>query len=509
MRKLTLGIDVGTYSSKGVLCALDGTIIAEAKVEHEMSIPKPGYAEQDADDVWWGDIQKISRELMKYVSIQDKVEGVGISAIGACVLPVDVEGKPLRPGILYGVDTRAEEQIEKLEKRYTRQALVDFNGTRLTSQAIGPKILWIKENEPSIYEKTHKFITSTSYIIFKLTGAYVIDAHTASEFNPLIDIRKVAWDDRYAGEITDLERLPKIGWSNEVAGYVTPEAERETGIPAGTPVNFGAVDALSEAVSVGVVDVGELMVMYGSTAFFIFFIEKPVPTNELWLEAGVFKGQYEYSAGLSTSGSATTWFRDNFARELIEDQNEGGKNAYEVLAQEAQSSPVGANGLVMLPYMSGERTPIFDPKARGLFTGLSLSHTRGDMYRALLEGTAFAIRMNLEAMQKAGAEIKYGVAVGGGSSNDLWLQIVSDISGIPQLLPEKTIGASYGDAYLAGLASGSIDGVDKLKNEWVKIKREIKPNRQNKKIYDEYYALFKDLYVSTKPIVHKLTDKQE
>lgn len=509
MSQLLLGIDIGTYSSKGVLCRPDGTIIAEARAEHDMSIPKPGYAEHDADAVWWLDFKQIAKELTGNVPQGDQIAGVGVSAIGACVLPVDEEGKPLRPGILYGVDTRAVSQIEELENKYTREALVEFGGTRLTTQAIGPKILWIKQNEPEIYGKTAKFITSTSYVIHKLTGNYVIDAHTATEFNPLINIKTVSWEDRFAEDITPLDKLPEIGWSDEIAGRVTAEAAGGTGIPEGTPVNFGAVDALSEAVSVGVVDTGELMIMYGSTAFFIFLIEKAVPTYELWLEAGAFKGQYEYSAGLSTSGSATTWFRDQFGKDLLQAESAGGENAYAALADEAASSPVGANGLIMLPYMSGERTPIFDPKARGVIAGLSLSHTRGDIYRAVLEGTAFSIRMNLEAMQKAGAHIKHGVAVGGGASNELWLQMVSDVSGIPQLLPEKTVGASYGNAFLIGLAVGAIDNLEVLKRDWVKIKREIRPNQENKIIYDHLYPLFKDLYQGSKSVVHQLTDLQE
>ena len=508
MGQLLLGIDIGTYSSKGVLCHPDGTILAEARAEHEMTIPKPGYAEHDADGVWWADFRQIAKELSGKTPAGDQIAAVGVSAIGACVLPVDDSGKPLRPGILYGVDTRAVSQIEELEKKYTREALVEFGGTRLTTQAIGPKILWIKQNEPEIYARAAKFITSTSYVIHKLTNNYVIDAHTATEFNPLLNIKSVAWDERFAGDIVALNKLPEIGWSNEIAGQVTAEAAKETGIPEGTPVNFGAVDALSEAISVGVVNTGELMIMYGSTAFFIFLIDKPVPTNELWLEAGAFKGQYEYSAGLSTSGSATTWFRDQFGQDLLQAEATGGQNAYAGLAAEAAASPIGANGLLMLPYMSGERTPIFDPKARGVFAGLSLSHTRGDIYRAVLEGTAYAIRMNLEAMQKAGATIKHGVAVGGGSSNELWLQMVSDVSGIPQLLPEKTIGASYGNAFLAGLAVGAIANLDSLKKDWVKISREIKPDMQKKTAYDSMYVMFKDLYQQSKSVVHQLADMQ-
>jgi xylulokinase len=508
MSQLLLGIDIGTYSSKGVLCRPDGTILAGDRADHDMSIPKPGYAEHDADAVWWSDFKQIAKHLADKVPQGDSIASVGVSAIGACVLPVDENGKPLRPGILYGVDTRSVSQIEELETKYSREALVEFGGTRLTTQAIGPKILWIKQNEPEIFRKTAKFITSTSYVIYKLTKKYVIDAHTATEFNPLLNIKTVSWDDRFAKDIVSLDKLPEIGWSDEIAGRVTGEAASETGIPEGTPVNFGAVDALSEAVSVGVVSTGELMIMYGSTAFFIFLIDKPVPTNELWLEAGAFNGQYEYSAGLSTSGSATTWFRDQFGKDLMAAESTGGANAYAALAKDAASSHVGANGLIMLPYMSGERTPIFDPKARGVIAGLSLSHTRGDVYRAMLEGTAFAIRMNLEAMQKAGAQIKHGVAVGGGASNELWLQMVSDVSGIPQLLPEKTIGACYGDAFLAGLAIGAIENLDVLKKDWVKIKQEIHPNAENKKVYDQIYPLFKDLYLQSKPVVHQLANLQ-
>lgn len=269
------------------------------------------------------------------------------------------------------------------------------------------------------------------------------------------------------------------------------------------------MDALSEAISVGVSSPGELMIMYGSTAFFILVIDKPIPTEELWLDAGAFKGQYVYAAGLSTSGSATTWFRDQFAKDLMEKEKQGGQNAYAALAEEAAQSPLGANGLLMLPYLSGERTPIHDPQARGIFAGLGLNHTRGDMYRALLEGTAYAIRHNLEAMQAAGTPFKHGVAVGGGALNDLWLQMVSDISGVPQFVPEKTIGASYGDAYLAAMSIGAVDGLDTLKKEWVKIKREIQPDPKLKRAYDRQYQLFRELYTTSKDTIHKLAQLSE
>jgi len=506
MADLLLGIDIGTYSSKGVLCRPDGEILADARYEHGISLPKPGFVEQDAENIWWADFCEIAKQLSAQVPQGDQIVGVGLSAIGACLLPVDKSGNPLRPGILYGIDTRSNPQVEAIEDQFGREALVEFGGSRLTSQSIGAKILWLQQNEPENYNRAHKFLTSTSYIIFKLTGEFVIDAHTASEFNPLFNIKAAAWDDQFAKQITGIEKLPEVGWSNQIAGTVTKRAADETSLPEGTPVNFGAIDALSEAISVGVIDVGDLMIMYGSTSCLVYFIEKPIPSHELWLEAGAFKGQYEYTAGMSTSGSATTWFRDLFAKDLLSDEKNKGKNAYAALSEEAAGSKVGADGLLMLPYLSGERTPIFDPNARGVLAGFTLKHTRGDIYRALLEGIGFAIRMNLEAMQKTGAEIDEGVAVGGGTSNQLWVQIVSDITGIQQEIPEQTIGAAYGDAFLAGLAVGAISDPGFLKEQWVRFKDAVQPDVSNKKMYDKIYPLFRQLYAKTKDLVHQLSD---
>jgi len=509
MGKLLLGIDIGTYSSKGVLCRPNGKIIAQARAEHGISIPQPGYAEHAPDNVWWADLTAISRELTTQVPTGDHIAAFAVSAIGACLLPVDKHGAPLRPAILYGIDTRAVDQIEQLESTYTRESLTEFSGMRLSTQAIGPKILWVKQNEPEIYKRTHQFLTSTSYLIHKLTGEFVIDISTATEFNPLINIHTLQWDDKYADGVVNLEKLPRLGWSNEIAGHITPTAAEATGIPAGIPVTFGAVDALSEAVSIGVVNAGELMIMYGSTAFLIFLIKDPISTDKLWLEAGAVEGIYSYQGGLSASGSSTTWFRDQFSKDLLKDEKSGGPNAYATLSNEAASSVPGANGLLMLPYLSGERTPIFDPKARGIFAGFALHHTRADLYRAVLEGTAYAIRMNLEAMGETGAQVAYATAVGGGTANELWLQIVSDVSGFPQVIPEKTMGASYGDAFLAGLAVGAVDGLDAVKRDWVSIKKKVTPDPKKKKTYDKMYSLFKDLYQSSKKVVHQLADLQK
>jgi xylulokinase len=502
--ELLLGIDIGTYSSKGALCRPNGEVVADARVDHGMSVPQPGYAEHDADLVWWADFTALARLLCGKVPPGDRIAGVAASAIGPCLLPVDDQGRPLRPGILYGVDVRATTQIAGLEARYGREALFSLGGMRLTSQAIGPKILWLREHEPETYQRAARFHTASSYVVFRLTGEHVIDRHTASHFNPLIDLDRLAWDDRFADGIVSADQLPALRWSDEIAGHVTPAAAAATGIPIDTPVTAGAVDALAEAVSVGVVRPGDLMLMYGSTAFLILVTEAPRTHPDLWATAGAFPGQHALAAGMATTGSATTWFRDQLGRDLAADAGDG----YGRLADEAATSPVGANGLLFLPYLSGERTPLHDPDARGVIAGLSLAHSRGDLYRALLEGTAFGIRHILETMRASGAAIERVVAVGGGATSRLWLEIVSNVAGISQLVPAQTVGASYGDAFLAGVATGVVDDVSALDRDWVRMTGRIDPTPATASAYDEFYALFGELYRGSAATVHALARRQ-
>jgi xylulokinase len=502
--ELLLGVDIGTYSSKGVLCTPIGEVLATETVEHGLSLPRPGWAEQDADAIWWSDFVTICQKLLSSTFSGEDVGAVGVSAIGPCMLPVDKDGKPLRLGVLYGIDTRATEEIAWLTATFGEEAIFDLGGMALTSQAIGPKILWLKRNEPEHFARTHKVLTASSYLIYRLTGEYVIDKHTGSHFNPLVDIKSIEWDDRFAEPIIDLDRLPRLLWSTEISGEVTEAGGRETGLKPGTPVSAGAVDAAAEAVSVGVEQPGDMMIMYGTTMFFINVTDRPVPDPSMWATGYCFPGSYDIAAGMATSGALTRWFRDQFGRDEVEAESRGGESAYAALADAAAAIAPGAEGLVCLPYFSGERTPINDPDARGVFAGLTLSHTRAHFYRAILEGTAFGVRHNLEAMQAMGAAPRRMVAVGGGAKNRVWLQIVSDVSGVPQIVPRRTIGASLGDAFLAGLATGIIPDRAALQRDWVHIDTVLKPNAALAKLYDEYYRVYRGLYENAKDDLHEL-----
>ncbi|HEY4227376.1 MAG TPA: FGGY family carbohydrate kinase [Candidatus Limnocylindrales bacterium] len=507
MSELLIGIDIGTQSSKGVLVRRDGTLVAQARAEHSMEVPRPGWAEQDADAVWWADVCSIARRLAADVPTGDQIGAVGVSAIGPTVLPLDADGRPLRSAILYGVDTRATRQIAALEMRHGAANLAAWSGMDLSSQAAGPKIAWIRHEQPEIYRAARWFVTATTYLVHRLTGAMVIDAHTASHFNPLFDRTAVGWSNRFADGVTAIDRLPAIGWPTDVAGVVTPDAAAATGLPVGVPVAVGTVDALAEAVSVGVVRPGDLMVMYGSTTFFILITEAPIEAGSLWLAAGAERGQWALAAGLATGGSAMAWFRDQLAPDLVAAERAGGQPAFAALSAEAARADAeletsAREDLVFLPYLSGERTPINDPRARGVAAGLSLGTDRGALYLGLLQGIAYATRANLEAMRAVGAPIRRIVAVGGGTADPLLLQLVSDSAGIDQELPGETIGASRGDAHIAGVASGLVDRASA--RDWVAIERTIRARPHLRARHDARFAAFNDLYRSSRDIVHRL-----
>jgi xylulokinase len=496
MGQLLLGIDIGTYSSKGVLVEPDGTVLRTQVVEHTMSIPQPGWAEQDADRIWWADFVSICHALLDGTPYSgEDVGGIAISAIGPCMLPLDAQGRPLRPGILYGVDARATDEIETLNNVIGVEKLFAFSRMALSSQAVGPKILWLKNHEPENWRKVDRITTASSYIIFRLSGEHVIDRHTASHYMPLMN-QNMEWDATFADDVIGIDKLPRLGWSDELAGVVSAAGAEATGLRIGTPIAVGAVDALSEAISVGVTQPGDLMVMYGSTAFFILVQDSPTPDPRMWNVAGAYQGQFNLAAGMSTTGSLTRWFRDELAKDLPADQ------AYATLFENAEAISPGAGGLLVLPYFSGERTPINDPLARGVIAGLTLAHTRDHLYRAVLESVAYGIRHNLETFTNIGADLRRVVAVGGGTKSRAWMQIVSDVTSTPQIIPQLTIGASYGDAFLAGLVAGILNKDDL--NSWVKPAYIIEPDPERSQQYQPFYRNYLSLYGATKDIVHDL-----
>ncbi|MES2844015.1 MAG: FGGY-family carbohydrate kinase [Pseudomonadota bacterium] len=487
----TLGVDIGTFESKGVLVDGAGTIVATATRAHKMLVPRPGWAEHRADADWWGDFVFITKALLAQSGIDAAdIACVATSAIGPCMLPVDASGAPLMNGVLYGVDTRASTQIDALSARIGADRILQTCGNALTSQSVGPKILWLKETHPDLYARTAKVVTSTTYLTWKLTGEYVIDHYTAANFSPLYDVNALDWTADLAPDIIGLDKLPRLAWSTDIAGTVTAAAAAETGLRVGTPVTVGTIDAAAEAVSVGVQRPGEMMMMYGSTIFIIQVTSDPVRDARLWYAPWLFPGMHASMAGLATSGTLTHWFRDQLAPDLD----------FTTLAALAGASPKGAKGLLCLPYFSGERTPIHDAGAKGAFFGLDLTHTRGDLFRAVLEGIACGTAHVIETYRDLGAIPHRVLAVGGGTRNPVWMQATSDIAGIGQIVCEKTVGASYGDAFLAAIAVGK--AMPEEIAEWNPVASTVTP--QPVPAYTRQYPLWKSLYTTTRDIAHQL-----
>jgi xylulokinase len=488
MTELLLGIDIGTASTKAVLATADGSIVASASRPHGLLLPRPGLVEHDPESAWWDGVRAVCAELLPGRAAA--VSAVGISGIGPCVVPCDANGAPLRPAILYGVDTRAGAEVDELTETLGDAAIRARCGSSLSSQALGPKLLWMARNEPEIWAATRHWHMASSFVNERLTGRWVLDHASASQCDPLYDLDACAWYAPWADIAAPGLALPELVWPGELIGEVRGSAALATGLREGTPVIAGTIDAWAEAVSVGVRRPGDLMVMYGSTMFLIGVVDARRDVPAVWMTRGVDPGSLTAAAGMATGGSVTAWLR-----ELI------GSPPFAELIAEAAAVPVGAEGLLLLPYFQGERTPLNDPNARGVIAGLTLGHGRAQLYRAALEGVAYGVRHNLEALQLAPERV---VAVGGGATGGVWPQIVCDVCGIEQLLPDETIGACLGDALLAAESVG----LAPRGSSWTTGERRLRPDRAAHALYDTAYAQYRELHEATAGIQHELAARQ-
>jgi sugar (pentulose or hexulose) kinase len=283
-----LGVDIGTSATKAVLVDLDGRVLARARREHGLDLPAPGWVEHDAEAVWWQEFVSVCQELAPRA--QGGLRAVGVSGIGPCVVPCDANLHPLRPAILYGVDTRAAREIDELEELLGAGQILARGGSNLSAQALGPKLLWLRRNEPELWERAAGWYMASSFIAARLTGAYVLDHHSASQCDPFYDLQRGEWAEDWVRQVLGPLPMPELLWPSEQAGIVTPAAAQATGVPAGTPVVTGTIDAWAEGLSAGVRHPGDLMVMYGSTMFFVQVADGAAPQQLLWTTQGVERG---------------------------------------------------------------------------------------------------------------------------------------------------------------------------------------------------------------------------
>jgi len=492
-RKLLLGIDVGTTGLKAVLCDADGTIMAQAAQEYPTAFPHPNWAEQDPRDWWLAACAVLPRVLSAARCDPRAIAGIGVSGQAPDLVPVDQAGEAVGPAMIW-LDRRSEPQCGWLREHVGGEMVAATNGCRIDPYNLAPKLLWFQEHRPEVYRSTHAILQANGYLIGRLTGALAMDV-TNGPLTLFFDSRRLCYSEALAGAMgIDLERMPRLAGSAEVVGEVTPEAAAATGLAAGTPVVAGACDGAAAALETGVMCAGEAVDMIGQSTVVSLCSSEPYLGQELISLIHPVPGRYLVLGALVASGGSLRWFRDQLGEvERLAAQNLG-VDPFELLSQEAASSPPGANGLVFLPYMFGERSPIWDSAARGVFFGLSLATKKADMVRAIMEGAAFGLRHNLEVAARAGFVANSLRCVGGGARSAVWNQIKADVLQMPVHLPRAASGAAQGDAMMAGVGTGVYRSFEEAVARVVAIGREFAPSEALRPRYDALYRVYLDLY---------------
>ncbi len=491
---LFIGVDVGTSETKGAVVASDGSTVAQARRPHALLTPEPGFAEHDPETAWWQGLCSVVGALLAAPGVErSRLAAIACSGIGPCVLPTDADLRPLSMAILYGVDTRAEAQILRLATSLGADEIEARAGCHLSSQSAGPKIAWLRDEQPEVHRGARWFLTCQSFLVARLTGQVVIDRTTASHFHPLYDRRTDAWNTAGCEDFVRPGQLARIVDATAVAGTVTPTAAAATGLPAGLPVIAGTADAPAEAVASGVLAPGDQMVMYGSSSFVIQVTDRPSASAVLWPSPFALPATHSLSGGSSTAGTLIRWFE----REVM--GAEATPETHAAFSSLADAAAPGARGLLALPYFHGERTPLFDAGARGVILGLGLEHTRADLARAVVEGVAHSMADVLLAFDRDGHPPSRIRAVGGGTRNRAWVQAVSDIYGADQEVVE-TLGACQGDAALAALAVGALDDPEECR-AWVSPRDVVRPRAELRDLYRRDHERFGALYARTRDLL--------
>lgn len=512
MKRYFLGIDIGTFESRGILIDESFRVAADASVPHGMDNPQPGWFEQEAEAVWWGDLCKLCRTLIKQSGIRpEQIACVGTSALGTDCLPVDEQCRPLRPAILYGIDARASEEAAWLTEYYGQARVQELFGHPICSGDTATKILWLRRHEPEIYAKTAYFLTGSSFLTARLTGKYVIDQALAKgSFRPLYQAGGSV-NEAECGLYCRPDQIAACAWSTDIVGTVTPEAAAQTGLATGTPVITGTGDSTAEAISVGLVEPGTAFFQYGSSMFYYYCTDHFVgsyvsPQGNGALKGGkafTVPGTYCLGDGTNAAGTLTRWVRDLLYSKELEAEKQGGENAYAVMAREAAAVPPGSDGLIMLPYIYGERSPLQDAEATGMLFGLKGTHGRAQINRAALEAVGYSTYQHLLLFEELGVPPRRIITAGGGTKNAAWMQIICDMAGMPLTIPEPFQCSSYGDAMLAALGVGALESFAALRAA-LPQGRILQPDRKNHEFYQEHYPIFRDLYLENRDRMHRM-----
>ncbi len=507
MTKLLLGIDIGTTNVKSVLFNEDGSKIAEHSIEYPTYFVKPGWVEQNPHEWWDATVETIRSVISKGRVDKKAISALSVSSQAPTLVPIDKDGKVLRNGLIW-MDRRSQPETDYLEKKIGSQKVKAITGNRIDPYYLSSKILWYKNNEPDLYKRTYKILQINGYINYMLTGGVTTDISHASLMG-VFDIKQNMWSKDLADLIGyDIDLFPEVYDTTHVIGTVSEKAANLTGLSTSTAVVCGTVDGSAATLEAGAVKIGDAVEISGTSTVLNICVDR-------WREPGLLFGMYGPTkdifmicGAMSTTGASLKWYRDNLYQGEKKRESEE-TSSFEHMSAKASRARVGSNRLIFLPYMAGERSPIWDSNARGIYFGLKLDTKRQDMIRAILEGSAFGLKHNIEEAKKIGVHINELRSVGGGSKSDIWLKIKASVLNMPIIVPDISTGAPFGDAIIAGTGVGIYKNPSQFVKEIVKTKKIIEPDEEWNMIYNEIYEIYISLYKNTKNDLFRLANIKE
>ncbi len=497
-----LTIDIGTSSTKTVLWTLDGTVVAQASQAYPLERPEPVWAEIDADLWWRAACATIQRVLAESRLDPAAIAGVGVDGVGWTLVPVTSNGDPLRPAMIW-LDRRAEVEAAQLREHPRAEALIDLDANPLDPAYITPKLLWLQSHEPEIAERAHQYLACTGFIVARLTGAFTCDYTQAYGYH-FFDLRRERWSTDTARALSiPIEKLPPLSPCTDLAGAVTSSAAAVTGLRAGTPVIAGCLDAAVGALGSGVTRLGQTNEQGGQAGGMAVSLDRVVVEPRLIFSHHVLNGQYLLQGG-TVGGGSLGWFRDVFGQvEAAAAQLTGG-DVFALLSAEAARAPAGSHGLIFLPYMAGERTPLWNTQARGALFGLTYSSSRADIVRAIMEGCAYAVLDNIQVAAEHGVHIDEYLGSGGATHSPTWCQIKADVYGKPFVLARRPDGGEGGHAL--GLMALTAQGLGLVRDAGPFVEH-LLPSRRVYEPDPIRHARYLELFAVYRSLSRKLLDE--
>ncbi len=494
-----LGIDIGTSGTKTVLFDENGTPLASSTVEYPLYQPQNGWAEQDPDDWYRASVQTIRTVIETSGVSPESIKGIGLSGQMHGLVMLDASGAVLRKSILW-CDGRTTEECAEITETIGAERLIELTANPALPGFTAGKILWVRKHEPELYAQCAHILLPKDYIRYKLTGVFATEVSDASGMN-LLDVKNRCWSEEVLEKLSiDPSWLPKVYESPEVTGYVTEEIASLTGLCAGTPVVGGAGDNAAAAVGTGVVEDGKAFTTIGTSGVVFAHTSNMVidPKGRVHTFCCAVPGCWHVMGVTQGAGLSLSWFRNNFCTAEMETAKQMGVDPYYLMDKEAANVPIGANKLLFLPYLMGERTPHLDANCRGVFFGLSAIHTKRDMIRAVMEGVSYSLRDCMEVLKEMGVVSNEMLACGGGGTSPLWRQMLADLYGCPVKTVASKEGPALGVAILAGVGCGLYPSVEEACRKVIRTNEPQLPDLCAHEAYEHFYAVYRSLYPALK-----------